>query len=436
MARMKILSAAEQTVFDTPPLFNHLERKQFFEFPKSLLKMADSFRHPINQVCFLVSCGYFKATKRFFSPATYHPRDIAYVSNQLAIDAIAVKDYLDRTRQRHQKLILDFYGYSSFNVQAENMLKIEIATMAKSYLKPKLIFERCLDFLMQNRTQVPKSGTLILLIRAGLLEHKAVLIALMETHLDNPTCDLLANLFTTSNDQSRYRLTLLKKLSQSTKPSRVKESIADFEILSELYYKLDDTLSKLNLGYEGIRYYAGSVLRSRMFQLQRREANDRYIHTTAFIAHQFFRIQDNLADTFLSVMATFQNTVTRHHKDHLFEQRKAQNQQLKAVVDELDGSVFALIRDMRSLVSNNILSDVEKVTQMKTLLEQGKTESFEELKAGLQQAGQSEIWHDILEQQSVKLQNRLSPILKALTFEPIGQTEQLMGVFAQRHESD
>ncbi len=426
MARMKILSAAEQAAFDTPPLFNHLERKQFFEFPKPLLEMAGNFRHPVNQVCFLVGCGYFKATKCFFFPADYHSRDIAYVSNQLAVDVISTEDYVDRTRQRHQKLILEFYGFSSFDNKSESGLVIEITTMAKTYLKPKLIFSRCTDFLIQKRVQVPRSWTLTELIRSGLQAHKSSLVTLMNTHLDEQTRCLLDDLFTTPDDQNQYRLTLLKKLSQSTKPSRVKESIIDFETLSELYYRLDRVLSFLGLGYAGIHYYAGSVIRSRMFQLQQRSETDRYIHAAAFIAYQFFRIQDNLVDIFLSVMATFQTTATREHKECLFEQRKTQNQQLKTVLDELDGSVFGLLREIGSLTNNMSLSDAQKVAQIKTLLDQGKTESFEQLKEGLQQAGQPEVWYSILEQHSVKLQNRLSPIMKALIFEPIDQTDLLI----------
>lgn len=334
--------------------------------------------------------------------------------------------YTETTRLRHQKIILEFYGFSPFDSGTETVIATEVATMARTYLKPKLIFGRCVDFLIQKRIQVPSSRTLSDLIRTGLQEHKAELIALMETHLDEQTRCLLDELFTTHDDQNQYHLTLLKKLSQSTRPSKVKESIADFEVLSTLYHRMDNIISTLGLDHTGIRYYAGSVLKSEIFQIQRRQANDRYIHAAAFIAHQFSRIQDNLADIFLSVMTTFLNTAIRNHKDHLFEQRKTQNQQLKTVVDELDNSVFSLIRDMRNLVSNNTLSDVEKVTQMKTLLEQGKTESFEELKVGLQEVGQPEVWHEILEQQSVKLQNRLNPVLKALTFEPVGQTDQLM----------
>ena len=426
MTRMKILSAAEQAAFDAPPLFNHRERKQFLEFPTALLSMAASFRQPVNQVCFLVSCGYFQATRQFFPPVDYHPRDVAYVSNQLAVEGILTEGYTDRTRQRHQKLILEFYGFQPFDSRSEALLKVEISAMARLHLKPRLVFDRCTDFLWQKHIQVPKTGTLTGLIRQGLNRRKAELVGLMDAHLTDQARRLLDSLFSTPDDQNQYRLTLLKKLSQSTKPSLVRETVADFETLATLYRQLEGILTILELGHAGIRYYAGSVIRSRMFQLQQRSAADRFIHAAAFVAHQFFRIQDNLVDVLLQVMASVQAEATREHKDHLFEQRKRQSQQIKAAVKELDSSVFGLLREIRGLASDASLSDAQKVIQIQALLDQGKTESFEQLKEGLQQAGQSEVWHDILENHSLKLQNRLSPILKALAFEPIGQTGPLM----------
>ena len=428
MPRMRILTASEQEAFDKPPLFAYEQRKQFFSFPNSLLDIARTWRTTSSQIGFLLLSGYFKATKRFFLPQDFHAQDIDAVAKTLNLhpDHFSSDDYGKTTRIRHQKSILAFYGFKPFDRNAEVTLAIEITTMAKTYLKPKLILGRCIDFLIQKRIQVPSTRALSDLIRTGLQGHKTKLVALMGTHLDDQTRCLLDELFTSSDDQNQYRLTLLKKLSQSTKPSRVKESIADFETLSALNGKLDNILSTLDLGSTGIRYYAGSVIRSKVFQLQQRSETDRYIHVAAFIAHQFFRIQDNLADTFLSVMATFQTTATRDHKDLLFEQRKTQNQQLKTVINELDTSVFSLLREIRNLTDSVDLSDAQKVTQIKTVLGQGKTESFEQLKTDVQQAGQSQIWPEILEKHSVRLQNRLSPILKTLTFEPIGQTDQLM----------
>ncbi len=428
MARMRILTANEQEVFDNPPLFDSEQRKRFFSFPNKLLETARTLRTLNSQIGFLLLCGYFKATKRFFLPQDFHQRDINAIAKILNLhpENFSSACYGKTTRIRHQRSILAFYGFKSFDSNAKDTLVTEIATMAKNYLKPRLIFDRCVDFLTQNRIQVTSTRTLSDLIHNGLQEHKTELVTLMEVHLDDQTRYLLDGLFASPDDQNQHRLTLLKKLSQSTKPSRVKESIADFETLSELNGKLDSILSILDLGYAGIRYYAGSVIRSKIFQLQQRSETDRHIHATAFIAHQFFRIQDNLSDTFLSVMATFQTTVARAHKDHLFEQRKVQTQQLKAVVDDLDTLVFGLLREIRSLTDDKSLSDSQKVIEIKTKLDQSKTASFEQLKIDLQQAGQSQIWLEVLEKYSVRLQNRLSPILKALTFEPIGQTDQLM----------
>ena len=95
---------------------------------------------------------------------------------------------------------------------------------------------------------------------------------------------------------SAYKLTLMKKLSQSTKPSKVKERVVDLSLVGGLYDQLSPTLQSLALMPGWMRYYAESVLRSEIFQLTRRDDPDRYLHLIAFIAHQFYRLQDNLVE--------------------------------------------------------------------------------------------------------------------------------------------
>jgi len=43
MPRMQILTTQEQENFNKPPLFDHMQRKQFFDFPKKLLDIARSY---------------------------------------------------------------------------------------------------------------------------------------------------------------------------------------------------------------------------------------------------------------------------------------------------------------------------------------------------------------------------------------------------------
>jgi hypothetical protein len=42
-------------------------------------------RTPANQLCFLVSCGYFNATQRFYPVHTFLPRDIGHVAEWASI---------------------------------------------------------------------------------------------------------------------------------------------------------------------------------------------------------------------------------------------------------------------------------------------------------------------------------------------------------------
>jgi Domain of unknown function (DUF4158) len=79
MPRMNILNAVEQEAFESAPVFTSFQRKQHFDFPQAIQQATANLRTPANQLCFLLSCGYFKASKRFFPAQTFHPRDVEYV---------------------------------------------------------------------------------------------------------------------------------------------------------------------------------------------------------------------------------------------------------------------------------------------------------------------------------------------------------------------
>src|SRR5688572_23234521 len=100
MPRMNILNSVEREAFDSPPVFNSAQRKQYFEFPSSLRRLAGGLRAPNHKLCFLLSAGYFRAARRFFPPTTFHTRDIEYVARQLELadHPYDLAEYSRRTR--------------------------------------------------------------------------------------------------------------------------------------------------------------------------------------------------------------------------------------------------------------------------------------------------------------------------------------------------
>ena len=90
MPRMNILNTVEREAFNSPPVFSSFQRKQYFDYPSKLRRFAAGLRNPVYQLGFLLSAGYFKAARRFYSPGSFHPRDVEYVARQLEPGAPAV----------------------------------------------------------------------------------------------------------------------------------------------------------------------------------------------------------------------------------------------------------------------------------------------------------------------------------------------------------
>ena len=426
MPRMNILNSAEQAMFSRPPIFNSAERKRVFDFPLPLLKTALHLQKPISRICFLLACGYFKATKQFFRPQDYHARDIEYVMRQfdLPLEEYSPEDYVSRSRRRHEKLILDFYGYRRFDQKDENFVVEEISEMVRSQLKPRLIFWRCIDLVVRNRIQTPNYYQLSELILTALNQRKKELATIIEQELTPDARDLLGRLFIQENEgrYARYKLTLLKKLSQSTRPTQIKERAADLVYLAELHESLKPVLPVLDLGYEGIRYFANSVVKSDIFQLNQRDGEDRYVHVVAFIVNQYYRLQDNLVDTLLSTTKSFQNSAQRDYRDWCYTEHKERNQSFKSIIVSLDENIFGLLNHIRKITQDNESNDSDKLTRICKLLEAHNDsipqveQQWDSLKqSAASEAGESR-YYDILEKRSVRLQNRVSPIIKALGF--------------------
>ena len=343
----------------------------------------------------------------------------------LSVELFDREEYNDRTRQRHQLTILKFYGYRAFDDVAKRFIRAEIDTMVRSQLKPRLVFWRCVDLLIREKVQLPGCFTLTDLITAAINQRKESLSDILKQQLSDELREPLEALFVQTPVEgeqqpgltSAYRLTLLKKLSQSTRPSKIKERVADFLLIERLYQQFQPVLSALDLNHEGIRYYAHSVLKSEIFQVARRSDEDRSLHVVAFMAHQYYRLQDNLIDVLLTSIQSYQNTAQREHKEQRYAQRAERNQVVKTLLSYIDENWLGLVSAIEAITQNEALSDAEKVERIKALLPEHDAQALSLLRGKLATELGNDDYHQILETRSIRLQNRVSPILKALEFQ-------------------
>ena len=176
----------------------------------------------------------------------------------------------------------------------------------------------------------------------------------------------------------------------------------------------------MGLGREGVSYYAGSVIKSEIFQLTRRTDPDRYLHVIAFIAHQFYRMQDNLVDTLLTTLQSHQNACQREHKESCYAvATSAMTSWPACSIPSTLRSCWCCGRSSRSS-HDPTLTDAEKVGQVRHLLpadNDDEPEAVTALRKELDAGRGDDDYHDVLESRSLKLQNRISPIIRVLVFQ-------------------
>jgi TnpA family transposase len=427
---MKIFNTLEEEAFETPPEFNSEERKRFFSLPLLLKDSLANLRTPTNKVCFVVSAGYFKARRRFFA-RQFRPTDIEYVARQIGVDPAEVRaeSYSKVTCARHQRVILDYFGCNPFDEAAQAFTAGEIVPLMRVQLRPKLVLVAIIQILTRKKIAIPSYNVLADMIVAALNKHQCTLSEIIDDCLSETQRARLDELLEKepadeTDEGWRYRLTLLKKPFQSTRPSKIRANLIDLNTLQSLYLDLKPVVERLNLSCEHIRYYAYSVIKSQIPQVSRRADEDRFLHLIAFVVYQTFKLNDTLIDTLLSAVQTAINAVEKEQKEVYFRGREQRTQSFSALVDQLRENVRETLSSIRHIVADVQLSDSQKVAlidaalNMKTFKPAQVEKQIDEFQQNATKLQQSQDYFALLETRSLKLQHRVADIVCQVQFAP------------------
>jgi len=315
-------------------------------------------------------------------------------------------------------------------------------------MRPKAIFLQVLALLETRKTEIPSAYALTDVITQETQRHKRELIEAIEAHLSPAHRELLAALLDKQEALwppeprvQRFKLMLLKRFSQSTKPAKIKTNIEDLRLLRPLYHEVESVVATLDLTPEGVRYYANSVLKSRIFQVSRRAEDDRHLHLVCFIAHQCLRLHDVLIDILLLAVQSAMNACQREHKDRYYAARLQQRQSLQALVEGVGQGVLSPLAAIEAIAFCVQLCDTEKVRHIQAVLSQGQ-EQRRAVAAHLEQAKQQSQdgiedadYYEVLASKSLKLQNRVADIVRELEFQGDDRMTLLTAIRYYQHKS-
>ncbi|MGB3222828.1 MAG: Tn3 family transposase [Desulforhopalus sp.] len=433
MSRLKILNKNDIKAFDSPPGFSGEDRKRFFYLPQWASEFVETFRTPTNKIGFVLQLGYFKATNRFFISRKYLQNDIEFIVRklQLQVEQVHIENYTDATFIRHKKIILEKLGYQPFHEKGKVLLQDEAISLCSRQTKPRLMFMSLVEFLREKKIEVPNYHTFSEIITDSLRNYEKIILASIEKNLSTEEKKILDSLLEFGDEYQdgekkdskikRYKITLLKKSNQSTRPTKIKENIQDLQCLESLFQEIEPVIKKLNLSSELIQYYAQSVIKSQVFQTSRRE-NRKYLLLIAFVAHQYYRLNDVLIEVLMQSVQSKLNTIEREHKENFYNLRQ-ERQKILATFSQKVTNHLSTIKDAKSILDNQILSADEKVGNLMALFSEEFEKSSTTIENQLNRIGQESKritkntdYYDLLEANSIKLQNRASEIVKNLQF--------------------
>ncbi len=209
-----------------------------------------------------------------------------------------------------------------------------------------------------------------------------------------------------------YRLTLFKKTYQSTKPLKIRANLDDLKALQQLYLEFHPVITKLNLSAASVRHYAYLVIKSQIPQISRRSVPIRYLYLIAFIAYQTFKLNDMLIDTLLQTVKNATNSAERRQKEAYFEEREKRSESFNTFKQ----NIFETLSAIQHIVDDNQLNNNQKIPLISQALDAEKTK-LETLISSEKKTQHGQDYFEALEDQSLKLQRRVSDIVRQIQFD-------------------
>lgn len=268
MPHLRILPGEEARLFDTPPLVAAGDRASFFKLPDASLLPLPEFRKPISHLGLVLSLGYFRYSKQFYSPETFHLGDVDYVAACLgySLEAIDWSDYSYRMQSLHQQLIRESLGWQSFKDQLP-ACEAYAGQLVELYWRPRAVLKALVSWLKSQRTEVPSYHRFTQLITQHYRAWESGLMDKLAGHVTAEQTELLESLLASSATKNS-QFTKWKGLSHSLRPRQIKYSVETFREMQPIITKLEPLIEVLALPASAIQYLAGWAQKATLAQMQ------------------------------------------------------------------------------------------------------------------------------------------------------------------------
>ena len=216
----------------------------------------------------------------------------------------------------------------------------------------------------------------------------------------------------------------LRKIDQDDSWRAMLSNANLLEIVRDLYLASEESLKPLNLTPEGVKHFSEQVTKKDLAQLKRQKDKHKLsLFLAAFVQDQFYQRQDAMLDAFKKII---RNAINTAKKTDLTARAKNEEDSLesnRAMVDSAKQS-RAVLRQILSITKDEDKSFYERNEQVMQLVEaffSSETDDIddacERFDVNISRLQKQRGFYHYLFNQHTGLVRRLTPALKALTFD-------------------
>tara|TARA_A100001391_G_scaffold85517_1_gene55942 strand:+ start:4830 stop:7877 length:3048 start_codon:yes stop_codon:yes gene_type:complete len=444
MTRLAFLSTAEKRKFDCPPIFTKDQRPAYFVVTEDIKRTLSNLRSATYKVGFLLQLGYFKHSGKFYVPTAFRRKDINYVKQALNITEDIDLDRYDPSRLvRHRSRILALLDWQPFSKPNAALVAEHVQLLAQQQLKPDAIFITTVDFCWKHRIEIPTYHQLSTVITNSFNIVESSLLGTLASELQEDEQTALDILLANPKTHWRPLLGQIKQVNQSLRAQDIQQNVDACRTLKDYFGQFRSISDVLDLNQQATEYYAAWVQKATLAQVKQfPNPQKRYLHLLAFIKYQYYIRQDVLMDIFLKSVRTATNAV---NKKLTQKEQKMQSERNTAIqtINTSHKNSRHLLDEITRIVRCKDQSDSERMEKIERLIDdhealQGdiKIEKLQFYEQLLDQHTGGQHYYDTLENQSLRLQRKVSSVLKNLVFDKASSEEPLLAAVTHFQVTD
>jgi len=445
--QISIFTASERKRFDSPPVFNKEERRRYFRVPVDVRKTLSGIRKQSNRVGFLIQFGYFQAAGRFFPVNRFNRRDIAYVRSVFKLESADLGDYSDRMAAHHRNQICVLSNWQKIDTAARD----ELTHLAQQYVAnqdyPKRILAGLTDLCWKRQWVIPSYTDLATIITDSYnVTEQALLrdvVRVLGPHHIEKLEALLTPIQQKTGSGTAAPLTMLKRLDHSLQAGAIRRTTETLALFRDHYLEIAPALDRLTLSDKATDYYATWLTKADYQQLsQFPNRHKAYLHLLAFIKHQFYKRQDHAIDILLKSVTATRSFIQRKLSLQDQMKLKERNATIEALLKaQLTASQFA--NGVVAITKSAVATPNEKYYKIEAMVEDFlalqdpvDVDRLAALDTDLQRTLKNGAFYDLLCASSLKLQRRLSDLVKTVLFDEQSSYPEILDAINHFKDTD